>query len=166
MWGLLLLLPCRTPQGLRALMRSFVTIVVPIYVGPYWAAFSKTTGSFAFVAFLSAIVCSDPSFVLEMDESVFGQLHYFCRVCVYERQKQSNWVSAGFHLLLTRFLGAAESCADRTDGGGADIGGEHRNLPTTHSALGCGCIMWVRLQGLRCWGPARVFCTELCGKWY
>ena len=61
-------------------MRSFVTIVIPIYVGPYWAAFSKTTGSFAFVAFLSAIVCFEPPFALEMNESAFGRLHLFCRV--------------------------------------------------------------------------------------
>ena len=47
---------CRTPQGLRAMMRAMVAIVVPIYVGPHWAAFAVNTGSFAFVAFISCIV--------------------------------------------------------------------------------------------------------------
>ena len=37
-------------------MRAMVAIVVPIYVGPHWAAFTVNTGSFAFVAFISCIV--------------------------------------------------------------------------------------------------------------
>lgn len=35
------------------MLRAYAVILVPIYIGPYWAAFNKGTGSFAFVAFLS-----------------------------------------------------------------------------------------------------------------
>jgi hypothetical protein len=47
----------RTPQPIRALLRPYITIILPIYVGPYWAAFgARDSGCYAFVVCLSMLL--------------------------------------------------------------------------------------------------------------
>ena len=112
---------CRTPQGLRALLRTFSTIVIPIYVGPYWAAFQKGTGSFAFVVFLSSIVRPDISFIT-WHWSSHWRRHGCCKPSVRAfrsssvlslRTRQDSWI---FDYSLC--AAAAEFSADSVGGGG------------------------------------------------
>lgn len=46
----------RLPQALRALTRVGCTVVVPVFVGPFWASFYKSTSSFAFALLVGTLL--------------------------------------------------------------------------------------------------------------
>ena len=49
---------CRTPQGVRSLLVVYVTLVVPIFFGPYYSYVRDDVGSFAYALFLVVVVRS------------------------------------------------------------------------------------------------------------
>ena len=47
---------CRTPQGIRAMSRFYIVLVIPLFFGPYYAELRQGAHGYAYALFLAIMV--------------------------------------------------------------------------------------------------------------